>query len=186
MPPPYSASGTCAGSASSARPRNARRTSRPFDQPCCRTPPCSTGAYSCACGPVSGVWCISLHKRVYVSLNQHPLSRTHRCRKILGKRPAEDSASSIECLAKVSAHHGSPLSGAKITRTKFFLLAWCWVNKRVPAAAARFAGVHPHTVYKWYDRFRMAAGDVCLRLGPTIWAGSEKLGGPGKTVQVRW
>lgn len=108
-----------------------------------------------------------------------------RCRKLLGKRKrADETKASRECKTNVTAHAGSPFFNANITHGEFLLLAWCWVNKLAADAAAKFCNVHARTAYAWYKKFRLAAGDITNGLSAAIWNGSEKMGGPGKTVQV--
>lgn len=85
----------------------------------------------------------------------------------------------------MTAHAGSPLYGANISHAQFLLLCWCWTRKLGADAAAMFCDVHIHTVYTWYDKFRAVAGHIVTGLAAAIWSGSEKMGGPGKTVQVR-
>ena len=51
--------------------------------------------------------------------------------------------------------------------------------------AAKFCDVNINTIYTWYDKFRTVAGEIIMKLAPDIWNGSEKMGGSGKTVQVR-
>lgn len=109
----------------------------------------------------------------------------YRCRKKQGKRKRGSGAPlSKDCGTSVTAHRRSPLYKAHISHGQFLLMAWCWVGKIQEAAAARFCDTHTNTVYEWYSRFRMAAGEIVEKLSADIWNGSPQMGGPGKTVQV--
>ena len=134
--------------------------------------------------------CVYLYACAYIIVTPYCLCLfiiSHRCRKkekVLGKRGRDDGPST-ECYTKVAAQVRSPLYGANVSHAQFLLMAWCWVNLLGADPAAKFCDVNINTIYTWYDKFRTVAGDITMKLASDIWNGSEKMGGPGKTVQVR-
>lgn len=120
----------------------------------------------------------------------------YRCRSLAStgnRKRDEDGAGSSDqsvdtgrqyCNTTFAAHKGSPFYYAKLSERQILLLIWCWVSKTAAAAAAKYCDVNTDTVYSWYSKFRTVAGDITTKLSGPIW-GSEKMGGPGKTVQVR-
>lgn len=67
-----------------------------------------------------------------------------------------------------TAFRGSWLYGMKLQPKQFFVLLWCWQNRKSPETTRLLAHASYRTVQRWYERFRMQLPEAVFELSELV------------------
>lgn len=67
-----------------------------------------------------------------------------------------------------TAHKGSWLYGMKLQPKQFFVLLWCWQNRKSPDTTRLLALVSYRTVQRWYECFRSQLPGTVIELSELV------------------